>query len=128
MSRIFSAHTPFAALDNLLSGDFAFMEAASEFLGELDRMRGEVDAQAILQRAWAGSSVALMAGLSLGYVVMLTRGGLLIASLVSSMPVWRLIDPIPILAAFGADQDDDTEDDESLDGLIRRTSDEAPTT
>ena len=92
-------------------------------------MRGEVDAQAILQRAWAGSSVALVAGLSLGYVVMLTRGGLLIASLVSSMPVWRLIDPIPILASLGADQDDDSGDDESLDGLIRRASDDgAPST
>ena len=63
-----------------------------------------------------GSSLAGAAGLSVGYLLWLTRGGVLLASLVSSMPAWRLIDPLPVLTHFGAGGD---EDQDSLDSMIR---------
>ena len=61
-------------------------------------------------------------GLSIGYVIWLTRGGLLLASLLSSLPAWRLIDPIAVLAYLGTDDEDDRDDEESLDSLLSRSS------
>jgi hypothetical protein len=44
---------------------------------------------------------------------------MLLASLLSSMPAWRAIDPLPVLANF-RDKDEDGADDESLDALVRK--------
>ncbi len=44
------------------------------------------------------STVALSTGLSVGYVVWLLRGGLLLTSFLSSLPAWHLIDPWPVLS------------------------------
>jgi hypothetical protein len=66
-----------------------------------------------------GSSAVVTTGLSVGYVVWLARGGMLLASLLSSMPAWRAIDPLPVLASF-RDDDEDEADDESLDALVRK--------
>jgi hypothetical protein len=72
-----------------------------------------------LEQALVGSSVAMTAGLSIGYVVWLTRGGLLLASMASSIPVWRLVDPIPILASLALRSEEEGEDAESLDSMVR---------
>ena len=100
--------------------DFVFANQGSDFLGELDGLRDEVDALAYLEAQLVGSSAAVSAGLSVGYVLWLTRGGLLIASVISSLPAWALIDPVPILARLGVDDDED--DDESLDSMVSRGS------
>jgi hypothetical protein len=107
-------------LQDLLDGALGFLDSEAGFLDELDHLRESVDAQALFQQAVVGTSTAVAAGLSIGYVVWLTRGGLLIASLVSSIPVWRLVDPIPVLASFGVDDDEAGDDAESLDSLIRQ--------
>jgi hypothetical protein len=57
-----------------------------------------------------------VAGLSLGvsvlYVLWLIRGGVLIGSYLSALPAWRLLDPLPVLARPGEDED---EEDDALD-------------
>lgn len=55
-------------------------------------------------------------GLSVGYVLWLLRGGALIASLLSSLPAWRLVDPLPVLGSMGGRAGD--EDDDSLEDLV----------
>ena len=50
------------------------------------------------------------------------RGGYVLASVLSTMPVWQNIDPLPVLAALDAADDDD---DDSLETMIDRASDEA---
>ena len=55
---------------------------------------------------------------SVGYALLLTRGGLLLSSLISSMPAWRLIDPLHVLARLGAGKREEGEDEESLDSLV----------
>jgi uncharacterized protein YjlB len=117
-----AARSALGLLENLLTGNLGFLDAANGFIGELDRLREDIADSTSLQRRLISSSATLTAGLSIGYLVWLTRGGLLIASLASSMPVWQLIDPIPILASFGADADE--EEDDSLDSMIRRGSTE----
>ena len=41
------------------------------------------------------------------------RGGMLLSTLLSSMPAWRLLDPLPILAGK-LDEDDDEESLETI--------------
>ena len=40
----------------------------------------------------------LSTGLSVGYVLWLGRGGVLLASLLSALPAWSTLDPLPVLA------------------------------
>ena len=63
------------------------------------------------------SSFAMSAGLSVGYVFWLLRGGILLSSVIASMPVWRSIDPLPVLASLDMASEADDEDD-SLEGML----------
>jgi hypothetical protein len=89
-------------------------------LGELNRLREDLDLQIRLDESVLLSAIGLATGLSVGYVLWLTQGGLLLASLISSMPAWRLIDPLPILAGRRARHESD--EDDSLDSLIQESS------
>ena len=93
-----------------------FRGERGDFLGELDAAQEDIDALASLETRMVSSSIAVTSGLSVGYVLWLTRGGLLIASLLSSLPAWRLVDPIPVLARLGLD--DEVEEGESLDSIV----------
>jgi hypothetical protein len=91
---------------------------------ELDRLR---DAVADTQRAdneVVASSVVMSAGLSVGYVLWLARGGVLLASLMSALPAWAMVDPMPVLAQMqrrDSKAEDDTagDDDEDHDPIER---------
>jgi hypothetical protein len=75
---------------------------------------------------FAASTLALAAagalGLSVGYVIWLLRGGILVSSLLSSLPAWRLVDPLPILGRLDDDEDDDVAADDTLESLVARTN------
>ena len=45
--------------------------------------------------------------------------------LLSSMPAWQLVDPIPILARLRTDDEEDWEDAESLNSMVRTESDDS---
>jgi hypothetical protein len=47
------------------------------------------------------SSIAVTGSVSVGYIVWLVRGGVLVSSMLSALPVWQMIDPLPVLAAAG---------------------------
>jgi hypothetical protein len=49
--------------------------------------------------------------MSVGYVIWLLRGGLLLSSLLSSLPAWHSMDPMPVLARAGNSEEDGEEDD-----------------
>jgi sugar lactone lactonase YvrE len=84
----------------------------------LDRMRQDIDAQPAAESALVVSSVAVSGSLSVGYVLWLLRGGLLLSSLLSSLPAWSVIDPMPVLSRSGHDEDD--EGDDPLEKLFGR--------
>ncbi|MEO8855894.1 MAG: putative Ig domain-containing protein, partial [Burkholderiaceae bacterium] len=50
-------------------------------------------------RAAVASSILITGGVSIGYVVWLVRGGVLMGSMLSALPAWQMIDPLPVLAA-----------------------------
>ncbi len=105
-----------AALDMMVS-----VVESSNFRNGLDSLREEIAAESLMDQVQIGSSVAVSTGLSIGYVVWLIRGGVLVSSMLSALPAWRFIDPLPILAFGGSDED---EDQESLESLVREDSPE----
>ncbi len=86
----------------------------------LDAMKQEITGDSEVDKAVVGSAIAVSTGLSVGYVVWLIRGGMLISSVLSSMPAWQIADPLPILARKKDDSDSD--DKESLETILKKGS------
>ena len=65
-------------------------------------------------------TVALAAGslsMTLAYLLWLVRGGALVASALSALPAWRILDPLPVLSRMNDDEDDEADaDDEQAIG------------
>jgi hypothetical protein len=83
----------------------------------LDAVKQEVAGDSRVSRVYLGSALVSSIGLSVGYVVWLLRGGMLLASLLSSMPAWQFVDPLPILARKKDAEPSD--DKESLESIVR---------
>jgi len=84
---------------------------AAGLAGDLDRVRDDLGEQAYLHH-WVSGSIAVGSfGLTVGYVLWLLRGGALVASLLSSLPAWRLIDPLPVLSRVDEEEDADEDQD-----------------
>ncbi len=88
-----------------------FRELASVF----DRQKQETSEALASETRLIASSFTFTSGLSVGYLLWLIRGGTIIGSVLSSLPAWRLVDPLPILGTLGDDYD---EDDESLESMV----------
>jgi len=66
------------------------------------------------------TAAASLTGLATAfYVLWMARGGMLVASVVSSMPAWQSFDPLPILQ-YSADQVDSDADDDTIESLLDR--------
>jgi hypothetical protein len=87
-------------------------------VNSLDGVKKEMAGEIAFNQTVLGSAIAVSTGLSVGYVVWLIRGGMLLSSLLSSIPAWQILDPLPVLA--GRKSEDDLDDDESLASIIDR--------
>jgi hypothetical protein len=102
-------------LDLFQTAEQGRSSGASGLAGELARMRDGLREQDAIQ---SRTVVVLAAGslsMTLGYLLWLVRGGALAASVLASLPAWRLLDPLPILSRL-RDRNDDSaaEDDETI--------------
>ncbi len=88
----------------------------------LDAVKQEMTGHSRLSKVYLGSAIVSSIGLSVGYVVWLLRGGMLLASLLSSMPAWQFLDPLPILARKR--EDERSEDKESLESIVNKQPEE----
>jgi Domain of unknown function (DUF4347)/Cadherin-like/Right handed beta helix region len=86
------------------------------FFDDVQKNREQSNQTIKFDRNVVATSTAVSAGLSIGYVIWLVRGGALMSSLLASVPAWRLMDPLPVLGSMGDNDQDD--DDESLDAMI----------
>jgi hypothetical protein len=50
--------------------------------------------------------------MTLAYLLWLVRGGALVASALSALPAWRILDPLPVLSRVNDDEDDEADEDE----------------
>ena len=81
----------------------------------LDNQRDSFSEELNFRQKVIGSTATLTSGFSVGYVIWLIRGGTLMGSMLSALPAWRFVDPLPILGAL---DDDDNGDDDSLEALV----------
>lgn len=118
-SRETPGHAAGAALD--LDVNYSWLgslQAGDDYTEELRRsletLQQQLKQQGLERREVIASSIALTTGLSVGYVIWLVRGGALLGSMLSAMPAWAMVDPLPVLARArsgqGGDQHDDDDD------------------
>ena len=98
---------------------------STEFNDDLDRLRRELDDSAMINHQTVGASVAISGGLSVGYVAWLLRSGVLLSTVLSSLPAWQFVDPLPVLARTG--RVDDDEADDSLEEIIAQRAEQTET-
>jgi hypothetical protein len=80
------------------------------FADNLNRLRDEVRENVLLEQSVTVSVAGVSLGLSLVYVLWLIRGGVLMGSYLSALPAWRILDPLPVLARRGEDEEPDEEE------------------
>ena len=98
--------------------------ASDSFMSKLNDAREEIMLENRTFDMVVGGSMSISAGLSVGYAIWLARSGVLMSGLLSSMPAWAFIDPLPVLASMGAKDDEDDEDDESLESMVEEKEDD----
>ncbi|MEQ9407984.1 MAG: cadherin domain-containing protein [Fuerstiella sp.] len=70
----------------------------------------------VLETVVVGSTAVVSTTVSVGYVAWMLRGGSLLTTFLSSLPVWQSFDPLPVLESFEKDEEDG--DEESLASLV----------
>ncbi len=100
------------------------LRLAKSIQQELNRVNEQMNNSTVPENLVIGSSVSVSAGLSLGYVFWLIRGGVLLTSTMAAMPAWRWIDPVPVLEAAKGDDEDDDETLETISANRDETSQE----
>jgi len=103
-----------------LQRDFVYSTAGFKAQSEL--LTNAIEEQAINEnerfsgtRAVIGTTTGLSTGISVGYLLWLVRGGTLMGSVLSTLPAWRFVDPLPVLSAIADDLDSD---EESLASMV----------
>ena len=95
--------------------------AYHNMVNSLDDLKKEMADDHQLNKVYLGSAIVSSVGLSVGYVVWLLRGGMLLSTLLSSIPAWQILDPLPVLARKRDSDHDHPDDDESLEAMLERT-------
>ena len=93
-----------------------YTQALNHLRNALDDFKEEAESEVHYYKTVVGSAIAVSTGLSVGYVVWLIRGGMLLSSVLFSMPAWQIADPLPLLAHS---RDDDEDDEETLETIIK---------
>ncbi|HEY4760129.1 MAG TPA: hypothetical protein VIH42_06075, partial [Thermoguttaceae bacterium] len=67
---------------------------------EFDTMAQQAEDMAWLNNITTETAIGIGAGLSAGYVIWLIRGSALLTSTLASLPMWQLVNPLPILESW----------------------------
>ena len=105
-----SQASPVFVLEEFLKGG----SRSIELVEALDRLRDEIDDKTRLEHSVNGAAAAAGMSLTVGYLLWLARGGILLSSLMASLPAWRLLDPLPVLGRMSDDEDEVAEDDSAM--------------
>ena len=97
-----------------LLNDFSVSSKNPSFMESIDRLREAADEETRLEHMASAAAAVAGFSFSVGYVVWLVRGGILVTSLLSSLPAWRMLDPLPVLARISDDEEqEDAEETEA---------------
>ena len=100
--------------------EFNYIVPGSPLWDDLDALDDQMQGTLHFKDLVVGSALTASTGLTVGYVVWMIRGGMLISSLLAQMPAWRLIDPLVVLGGFDDEAfgEDSEEARESLASLV----------
>lgn len=101
-------------INRLAVSQFNGTTLTASFLNELDSAQSQFYTQfdiTMPSLAMAGTSF-----LTVGYLAWMVRGGILLTTFMSSLPAWRLLDPLAVLES--AALDDGVNDDQSIGQLV----------
>jgi len=98
-----------AVLATVIAPDYKEVELGSlvklltndDVLRRLEETQRHMIELGLERRTVIASAIAATSGLSVGYVIWLVRGGVLVSSMLSALPAWQMIDPLPVVAAAG---------------------------
>ncbi|MEM7255967.1 MAG: Ig-like domain-containing protein [Pseudomonadota bacterium] len=108
-------------LNDLFRMDFRYAESKNSKMAEqFDEQRELMRNTVPTNFEFGTKAITVSSGLSIGYLVWLIRGGVLLGSVMSSMPAWRTFDPLPVLNGMSAED----EDGESLESLVEEDTDD----
>jgi len=97
--------------------DKATVKLLTDLAKNLDETKQQFGNTANIGKMVEVGSVAVSSSLSVGYILWLLRSGVVVASMMSAMPAWRFIDPLPVL---GGQDGEDEDDGESLETMVRK--------
>jgi hypothetical protein len=114
-----------------LSQDLWTSRSGVSLVAQLDRLRQEVGEAQQAGMVSLASTALVSTGVSVGYVIWLVRGGVLMTSLMSVVPAWAGMDPLPVLAEMrraegggtrvdGAEDDDNGGEDDPIEKLFSK--------
>ena len=89
---------------------------------QLDMLQEEMISDNSFRELAVGTATGLTAAFSTGYVMWALRGGYLAAGMLSSLPSWRFIDPLPILVGASDQQLQSGQKEDSLAQIVDRGS------
>jgi VCBS repeat-containing protein len=92
---------------------------------DLNSMQKEFRSEADHENLIVGGASLVTATLSAGYFLLTARAGYLLSILLSSLPAWRMVDPLPILDRFIDDPERGQKDSDSLASLIEKAEKKA---
>ena len=93
---------------------------SKELYLQLEKVESDLSKSFKSEALIAGSTLAVTSGLSVGYVIWMIRGGLIMTSLLAQVPAWQDIDPLTVLDSRGRGE----EDGESLQSLVDSVEDD----
>ncbi|MGI9518285.1 MAG: Ig-like domain-containing protein, partial [Pirellulaceae bacterium] len=82
-------------------GGFTFAFDAQYLWQQLDQLADDVGKKGLFEFGFTSSVAVTTITATAGYVIWSLRGGFLMATLVSSLPAWSHIDPLPVLETGG---------------------------
>ena len=95
-----------------------------------ERLEEDVNRHSAIQSKVAGSVQVVASGLSVGYVIWVLRGGMLLTGLLAQMPAWRMVDPLMVIDA--SEGGDDGESLQTIlndqEAILKRSSRDEPLT
>jgi hypothetical protein len=117
--------------DLTVSGSSQAFGQQQDLLRKLEEMRRQMAQEGSAQQTQIASAIALSSGLSIGYVIWLIRGGVLLSSMLSALPAWQMLDPLPVVTSGNGNRrkpGDAATDDPEVEQLFddRRRAPPAP--
>lgn len=71
--------------------------ASDELLRQFKEVQRQLLYESEERGAFLASATGVASGLTVGYVIWLVRGGVLLSAMLSALPAWQLIDPLPVM-------------------------------